>query len=92
MPSAWSMLIDPVEMLGTAVTAPCAPRRMIEPLPNCFSIWPTAISMALERSRASRSGFDMDSPILFREGRNGMRRKNLYSKIVPGACQAKVFS
>src|SRR4051794_17063109 len=42
-------------MYGTAITASFAPRRMIEPLPNCFSIWPTAISMALRRSRSFRS-------------------------------------
>ena len=30
--------------------APFWPRRMIEPLPNCFSIWPTARSTALRRS------------------------------------------
>ena len=29
---------------------------MIEPLPNCFSIWPTAISMALRRSRSFSGG------------------------------------
>ena len=28
---------------------------MIEPLPNCFSIWPTAISRARARSRSFRS-------------------------------------
>ena len=43
------MLIAPVEMHGTEQTLPC-PRRMIDPLPNCFSIWPTAISTAFVRS------------------------------------------
>ena len=37
------------------MTASFAPSRMIEPLPNCFSIWPTAISMAFKRSRSLRS-------------------------------------
>src|SRR5450759_5685546 len=31
------------------------PRRMMEPLPNCFSIWLTASSMAFARSRSLRS-------------------------------------
>ena len=35
---------------------PSGPRRMMAPLPNCFSIWPTAISMALSRSFASSTG------------------------------------
>ena len=34
--------------LDTDVTR--SPRRMIEPLPNCFSIWPRAMSRALSRS------------------------------------------
>jgi hypothetical protein len=28
----------------------------MEPLPNCFSIWPTAISMAFRRSRSFSGG------------------------------------
>src|SRR3954468_14085732 len=47
--------MEPVEIAGIAVMASFCPRRMIEPLPNCFSIWPTAISMALARSRSLRS-------------------------------------
>ena len=47
------MLIDPVEMASCGCTPPLAPRRMMAPLPNCFSIWPTAISMALRRSFTS---------------------------------------
>jgi hypothetical protein len=34
---------------------PFWPRRMMAPLPNCFSIWPTAMSMALVRSFRSSS-------------------------------------
>ena len=30
--------------------SPCSPIFMTEPLPNCFSIWPSAISSALSRS------------------------------------------
>ena len=36
------MLIEPVEMASIGWIAPFLPSRMIEPLPNCFSIWPTA--------------------------------------------------
>jgi hypothetical protein len=32
------MLIDPVEMVSIGAIAPRWPRRMIDPLPNCFSI------------------------------------------------------
>src|SRR5581483_7337842 len=34
-----------------------SPNRMIEPLPNCFSIWPSAISRALSRSTGTPPGF-----------------------------------
>ena len=45
-----------VEMEGIVwMTLSLPPRRMIEPLPNCFSIWPTAASMAFTRSRSLRS-------------------------------------
>ena len=54
------MLMEPVEMDSTGAMTPFWPRRMIEPLPNCFSIWPTAMSMALVRSFRSSSG--MQSP------------------------------
>ena len=51
------MLIDPVGMLAIGAMASFWPSRMIEPLPNCFSIWPTAISSARARSLvSSRSG------------------------------------
>ena len=33
----------------------CSPILMIDPLPNCFSIWPSAVSSALSRSIAVRS-------------------------------------
>src|SRR3954463_10219151 len=54
------MLIEPVEIESTGAMAPFWPSRMIEPLPNCFSIWPTAMSMALLRSFRSSSA--MRSP------------------------------
>src|SRR3989304_6545042 len=42
---------EPVEIAGTsAATAPSLPSRIIEPLPNCFSIWPIARSIALSLS------------------------------------------
>src|SRR5436190_24297683 len=39
----------PVEMASMAMLVR-SPMRMIEPLPNCLSIWPKAISSALSRS------------------------------------------
>src|ERR1043166_7204169 len=51
-PSAWSTEIEPVEMAGT-VTTVCAPNRIIEPLPNCFSIWPRVAPSARLRSFSS---------------------------------------
>src|SRR6266508_3520638 len=38
-----------------------SPRRMIEPLPNCFSIWPSAISRALSRSTGTPPGLSVIS-------------------------------
>src|SRR5829696_2428761 len=56
------MLIEPVEMASMGAIELRWPRRMIEPLPNCFSICPTAMSMAFVRSL--RSSNDMRSPLL----------------------------
>ena len=47
------MLMEPVGMLAMTATASFWPSRMIEPLPNCFSIWPMAISIARARSLLS---------------------------------------
>src|SRR5687767_242125 len=57
------MLIEPVEMEAIGPTELRWPRRMIEPLPNCFSIWPTAMSMALLRSFWSSKG-GMQAPLV----------------------------
>ena len=48
------MLMAPVEIDSTGAMTLFWPRRMIEPLPNCFSIWPTAVSSAFIRSCRSR--------------------------------------
>ena len=47
MPRAASNEIEPVEMVCTPTGSGRSPSRMIDPLPNCFSIWPSAISIAL---------------------------------------------
>ena len=52
------MLIEPVGMLAIGVTASFWPSRMIDPLPNCFSIWLTAISSARVRSFVSSAGMN----------------------------------
>ena len=51
-PSAASKEIEPVEMTEIGTIASLLPRRMIEPLPNCFSICESASSTARERSSA----------------------------------------
>ena len=52
-PSAASKEIEPVEMVEMGTTASLLPRRMMEPLPNCFSICESASSTARERSSAT---------------------------------------
>jgi hypothetical protein len=42
--------IDPVEITAIGPIASLAPRRITEPLPNCFSSCERAVSMALLRS------------------------------------------
>ena len=49
MPRARSRARAPVEIASTAIV-PFSPIFMTEPLPNCFSIWPSAISSAFSRS------------------------------------------
>ena len=51
-PRAASKLMEPVEITEMGTMASLAPRRMMEPLPNCFSIWLSALSTALARSSA----------------------------------------
>src|ERR1700691_3204964 len=51
-PSAASKEMDPVEITAMGTIASFDPRRMIEPLPNCFSICAKANSIALPRSSA----------------------------------------
>src|SRR5579884_334755 len=48
-PSAMSRPSDPVGMTLISGAACSVPRRMMEPLPYCFSIVPIASSMALSR-------------------------------------------
>ena len=52
-PSAASKEIEPVEMTAIGTIASFDPRRMIEPLPNCFSRDARAASIALLRSSAT---------------------------------------
>ena len=52
-PSAASSEIEPVEITETGTMASFDPSRRIEPLPNCFSIWPNASSKARARSFSS---------------------------------------
>src|SRR5437879_11042048 len=51
-PSAASNEIAPVEITEIGTIASFDPNRMIDPLPNCFSICETANSIALPRSSA----------------------------------------
>src|SRR5581483_3349222 len=54
-PSARSSAIEPVGMASTAMRLVPSPRRMIAPLPNCFSMPETARSSARSRSGESRA-------------------------------------
>ena len=49
MPSATSSAIDPVGITSMGARA-SSPSRMIEPLPNCRSIWASAVSRDFSRS------------------------------------------
>ena len=76
------MLIEPVEMTSTGATALFWPSRMIEPLPNCFSIWPTATSSAFNRS--CRSSIAMcEGPfrtgLILETGQAKVKRKSVHS-------------
>ena len=50
MPSAMSRPKDPVEVVSMSWTGLSAPSFIIEPLPNCRSIWVSALSSAFLRS------------------------------------------
>jgi hypothetical protein len=52
-PKAASKEIDPVEMTEIGTIASFDPRRITEPLPNCFSSCESAVSIALLRSSAT---------------------------------------
>src|ERR1019366_6404265 len=54
IPSAKSTEMDPEEIAGTATTG-WPPRRITEPLPNCFSIWLSVAPRARARSFSSIS-------------------------------------
>src|SRR3984885_15587418 len=48
-PSAMSRPNEPVGIESTSYVAPASPKRMTEPLPNCFSIWLNAAARAFLR-------------------------------------------
>src|SRR6185436_7476991 len=49
IPSAMSSPREPVDTTSMSRVAIESPRRMTEPLPNCFSIWPSAAERAFLR-------------------------------------------
>ena len=59
MPSARSSASAPVGMDSMFMWR-FSPIRMIDPLPNCFSIWPSAMSSALSRSMSFSSLLSLD--------------------------------
>src|SRR5688500_13514736 len=63
MPSAMSRPSDPVETTSMSALAGCSPRRITEPLPNCFSIW---LSAALSAFLRLLSSMPFVPPSLFR--------------------------
>ena len=52
-PNATSSAREPVGIVSTVIFAEASPNRIMEPLPNCFSIWPIARSSARRRSSPS---------------------------------------
>src|SRR5258708_247487 len=63
-PSAISRPNEPVGIESTSYVAPASPKRMTEPLPNCFSIWLSAAARAF--FRFSSMGIPQQSvPLLF---------------------------
>src|SRR5262245_56904762 len=60
MPSAMSRPIDPVGSAGMSATCAPSPSFMMAPLPNCFSIWLNARSIA--RSRFTSMPMSRPSP------------------------------
>ena len=65
MPSATSSAIDPVGITSIGARA-SSPSRMIEPLPNCRSIWASAVSRDFSLSPALPPALSlpaMDTPV-----------------------------
>src|SRR6202044_1393188 len=52
-PSALSSEMEPDEIAATCTTASFDPNRTMEPLPNCFSIWPRVSPRVRVRSFSS---------------------------------------
>src|SRR3984893_2356191 len=67
-PSAMSSPKEPVGMESTSYVAPASPRRMTEPLPNCFSIWLNAAARAFLRF-SSMDGPQQSVALLFHNQR-----------------------
>src|SRR5688572_19693578 len=63
MPSAMSRPSEPVDTTSMSALAGCSPRRITEPLPNCFSIW---LSAALSAFLRLLSSMPFVPPSLFR--------------------------
>ena len=72
-PSATSRASAPVGITSICMWA-FSPSRMIEPLPNCFSIWPSAISRALSRSTGTPPGLSFRRLGEVARGRPSLRR------------------
>src|SRR3979411_739375 len=83
IPSAASTAIEPVEITETGTMASFDPSRRIDPLPNCFSIWPSASSKARARSLSS-----MMEKLLLLGG--GELNYNLAQAFLPGVSSSDV--
>ena len=92
-PSAASKEMEPVEMAAMGTTS-LLPRRMMEPLPNCFSICESAKSIARERSSAtwfSSLGTYFQTPgRCFKLGRSGF--ECMLAPKLPGRRKTKNYS
>src|SRR6185437_1476019 len=89
MPTAASRLKDVVEIAGTSETSR-SPRRMIDPLPNLFSMPDRAASIALPRSTLIRSSVAITYIAFFRSfSHESAARGFLLTACLPGAYHIK---
>src|SRR5581483_9736248 len=82
-PRAASNEIAPVEMTEMGTMASLDPKRMIEPLPNCFSICEKARSIAFVRSSAIEEAPELEDWVTAHYSWSRKRIKSEFSLQMP---------